>query len=124
MLGPSHLTPAATPALRALKLSLIPILHFSSSSSSSILGRMSTFAPSHTLLSKTLITTSPHLPSIGFNRVPAVVAHLCPKAAASFSGGSSSGGSREILVQHLLVKEGDLKLLLELQKRILEGWSL
>lgn len=33
----------------------------------------------------------------------------------------SSGGDREILVQHLLVKEDDLKLLVDLQKRILEG---
>lgn len=39
---------------------------------------------------------------------------------ASFSAGSSAA-SREILVQHLLVKEDDLKLLVELQKRVFEG---
>lgn len=41
---------------------------------------------------------------------------------ASFSAGSSAA-SREILVQHLLVKEDDLKLLVELQKRVSEGKS-
>lgn len=44
--------------------------------------------------------------------------------SASFSGGSSSGGNKEILVQHLLVKEDDLKLLVELMKRIAQGWCL
>lgn len=36
----------------------------------------------------------------------------------------SSGGDREILVQHLLLKEDDLKLLVDLQKRISEGEDL
>lgn len=44
--------------------------------------------------------------------------------SASFSGGSSSRGNKEILVQHLLVKEDDLKLLVELMKRISQGWYL
>ncbi|KAL2535928.1 rhodanese-like/PpiC domain-containing protein 12 [Forsythia ovata] len=47
-----------------------------------------------------------------------------PKATASFSTGTSSEGGREILVQHLLVKEDDMKLLLELQKRVAEGEDL
>lgn len=47
-----------------------------------------------------------------------------PKATASFSTGNSSEGGREILVQHLLVKEDDMKLLLELQKRVAEGEDL
>ncbi|KAF3549839.1 hypothetical protein DY000_02000838 [Brassica cretica] len=42
------------------------------------------------------------------------------KARASFSSGGSSP-SREILVQHVLVKEGDSELFAELQKRILDG---
>ncbi|KAL6321187.1 hypothetical protein AAG906_015531 [Vitis piasezkii] len=45
-----------------------------------------------------------------------MVAQPCPRA--SFSYGGNSGSGREILVQHLLVKEDDLKLLLELQQRI------
>lgn len=41
---------------------------------------------------------------------------------ASFSSGSSRGSSgREVMVQHLLVKDDDLKLLTELQQRILDG---
>jgi len=45
---------------------------------------------------------------------------LC-SVSASFSSGSGTGGGRELLVQHLLVKEDDLKLLLELQQRISGG---
>ncbi|KAL0681317.1 hypothetical protein Bca4012_048164 [Brassica carinata] len=41
------------------------------------------------------------------------------KARASFSSGSSP--TREILVQHVLVKEGDSELFADLQKRILDG---
>ncbi|CAG7891927.1 rhodanese-like/PpiC domain-containing protein 12, chloroplastic [Brassica rapa] len=41
------------------------------------------------------------------------------KARASFSSGSNP--TREILVQHVLVKEGDSELFAELQKRILDG---
>lgn len=39
----------------------------------------------------------------------------------AYSTGGSSGGDREILVQHLLVKEDDLNLLVELQKRVAGG---
>lgn len=42
--------------------------------------------------------------------------------SASFSSGASSTAGRELLVQHLLVKEDDQKLLLELMKRASEGW--
>ena len=45
---------------------------------------------------------------------------FCFFFAASFSSGGSSP-SREILVQHVLVKEGDSELFAELQKRILDG---
>ncbi|XP_048605469.1 rhodanese-like/PpiC domain-containing protein 12, chloroplastic isoform X2 [Brassica napus] len=41
------------------------------------------------------------------------------KARASFSSGSNP--TREILVQHVLLKEGDSALFAELQKRILDG---
>ncbi|KZV52966.1 rhodanese-like/PpiC domain-containing protein 12-like [Dorcoceras hygrometricum] len=47
-----------------------------------------------------------------------------PMAAASFSTESNSKEGRDILVQHLLVKEDDQKLLLELQKRAAEGEDL
>ncbi|KAH6814306.1 rhodanese-like domain-containing protein / PPIC-type PPIASE domain-containing protein [Perilla frutescens var. frutescens] len=45
-------------------------------------------------------------------------------AKASFSSSSSSEAGRELLVQHLLVKDDDQKLLLELQKRAAEGEDL
>ncbi|KAI3990040.1 hypothetical protein MKX01_013526 [Papaver californicum] len=52
-----------------------------------------------------------------------------PEGRTSYSSGSSGGGggrggSREILVQHLLVKEDDLKLLVELQASIARGLDL
>ncbi|XP_051134041.1 rhodanese-like/PpiC domain-containing protein 12, chloroplastic isoform X2 [Andrographis paniculata] len=59
-----------------------------------------------------------------FDRVSGMTGHPCiPRATASFSSGSNSGG-REILVQHLLVKEDDQKLLLELQRRAAQGEDL
>ncbi|WZY75165.1 hypothetical protein YC2023_021549 [Brassica napus] len=44
---------------------------------------------------------------------------LKARASASFSSGSNP--TREILVQHVLLKEGDSALFAELQKRILDG---
>ncbi|GAB2229219.1 hypothetical protein Droror1_Dr00023356 [Drosera rotundifolia] len=43
---------------------------------------------------------------------------------ASLSTGSNSGARREILVQHLLVKEDDTNLLAEIQKKIARGKDL
>uniref|UniRef100_A0A803N4V2 PpiC domain-containing protein n=1 Tax=Chenopodium quinoa TaxID=63459 RepID=A0A803N4V2_CHEQI len=48
----------------------------------------------------------------------------CGILTGSFTTGSSSGGDKEILVQHLLVKENDLNLLVELQKRVAGGEDL
>lgn len=42
----------------------------------------------------------------------------------SFSAGNNEGSGKEILVQHLLVGENNLKLLLELQQRIARGEDL
>lgn len=61
-------------------------------------------------------------PSRFFKRVLPMVGHPYPKA--SLSSESGSGDAREILVQHLLVKEDDLKLLVELQHRISGGEDL
>jgi hypothetical protein len=41
--------------------------------------------------------------------------------SASYSSDVEGGGEREILVQHLLVKEDDQKLLLDIQKRVAAG---
>ncbi|KAL3580218.1 hypothetical protein D5086_018053 [Populus alba] len=118
MLRASHIPPVATPALSALKISLIPALSLSSSLPH--LYKLSTFAPLHNFLPK---TAPPNSSPISFKRfLPMLGHHPCPKA--SFSSGSGTGGGRELLVQHLLVKEDDLKLLLELQQRISGGEDL
>lgn len=50
--------------------------------------------------------------------------HPPPRASASYSTGSSHDVGREILVQHLLLKEEEKNLLLELQKRLVQGEDL
>lgn len=48
-------------------------------------------------------------------------ANLRPRGKVSFSAGSSGRENKELLVQHLLVAEDNLKLLLDLQQRISGG---
>lgn len=115
MLRASNLPPIAT---RALYLSA---LSFSFPSLS--LCRFSTFSPSSSLLRKIPTPNSNHLPSFSLRWVSPIAGYTSPKGTASSSAGSSAA-SREILVQHLLVKEDDLKLLTELQKRLSEGEDL
>lgn len=50
--------------------------------------------------------------------------HPSYKVTASFSSAGGSGDGRELLVQHLLVKEDDIKLLSDLQQRIAGGEDL
>nr|CAM59673.1 parvulin-type peptidyl prolyl cis/trans isomerase [Lotus japonicus] len=94
-------------------ISTLPSISFSSSPSSS---------HSHlTFIPKTFLFRPPSLPLSPFTSI------MAPKASASYSTGSSSGeggGEREILVQHLLVKEEDQKLLLDLLQRISKGEDL
>lgn len=119
MLRAAHLPPGASPALVALKLSLIPTLNLTSPS---IIRKFSSFPSLHAFLPKTFLPSSPYPLSLGLKRFPPMVAQPCPRA--SFSSGGNTGSGREILVQHLLVKEDDLKLLLELQQRISGGVDL
>ncbi|KAH9610137.1 hypothetical protein KSS87_004784 [Heliosperma pusillum] len=66
-------------------------------------------------------------PSSFFRFTPTIMGHNhnnSLKVKASYTTGSTSSASREILVQHLLVKENDLQLLVELQKRVVEGEEL
>ncbi|KAK8345315.1 hypothetical protein V6Z12_A07G139700 [Gossypium hirsutum] len=53
-----------------------------------------------------------------------MLGHPHLRLSASFNSESSYGDNREILVQHLLLKEDDQKLLLELQQRIAGGEDL
>ncbi|XP_057956659.1 rhodanese-like/PpiC domain-containing protein 12, chloroplastic [Malania oleifera] len=121
MLRASHFPPTASSALGALRLSLVPIFN---QSSPPFRHRFFASALLHRFLPSTLSHTSPYLHSLSLKRVPTVVGHPCTRGRASFCVGSSAGGGREILVQHLLVKEDDLKLLLELQKKTSEGVDL
>ncbi|CAJ1971253.1 unnamed protein product [Sphenostylis stenocarpa] len=76
---------------------------------------------SHTSFSRTFRFHPPSLPLSPF------LSLMPPKAAASYGTGSSEaegGRPRELLVQHLLVKEDDQKLLLDLQQRISSGEDL
>ncbi|KAK1406883.1 hypothetical protein QVD17_38492 [Tagetes erecta] len=72
-------------------------------------------------LSQTLIS-SPS--SSSFKRVFRMMDHSASRASASYSTGSSPDVGRELLVQHLLVKEEDKDLLFELQKRLVRGEDL
>ncbi|VVB17108.1 unnamed protein product [Arabis nemorensis] len=110
-----NLSAASSPAVAtfsaALRLSVASTLAFASPPH---LRWFSTF--SRSFLGRPISSLRPRIPSLcpmslsGFSAL---------KATASFSSGNSA--SREILVQHLLVKEEDSKLLAELQKRILDG---
>lgn len=103
------------------------ILSFLNSSSH----KVSSFTRLALLNSTTLFPNSSNLQFPTFKRVSTMVGsrHSCSRViTASYSAGSAPGGSygggREILVQHLLVKEDDQKLLLDLQKRTAEGEDL
>ncbi|KAL5580353.1 hypothetical protein UlMin_012795 [Ulmus minor] len=121
MLRASHLPPIATPALTALGISKMPLACLSSPLNPH---KISTFPPSRTSLPLTFKPFSPRPSSWSLKRLSPMADLPSPKAAASFSSESSSSNGREILVQHLLVKENDQKLLLDLQQRISGGEDL
>ncbi|RDY08647.1 Rhodanese-like/PpiC domain-containing protein 12, chloroplastic [Mucuna pruriens] len=80
--------------------------------------RWHTHIPTHTSFSRTFRFHPPSLP---------LLPSMSIKAKASYGTGGSGaegGRARELLVQHLLVKEDDQKLLLELQQRISAGEDL
>ncbi|KAG7947799.1 hypothetical protein I3843_14G112600 [Carya illinoinensis] len=119
MLRAPHLPPIANPALGALRVSLFSCLSLSPPSSRL---KVTKFAPFRTLIPPAFGPSSPHRSLLSLERVVPLRGLPCPKGTASFSAGSNSGGGREILVQHLLVKED--KLLVDLQQRILGGEDL
>lgn len=117
--------PAASPALCALRLSLVPALSLSSPSNSR---RISSFDSPPTLPRRTQLSTSRYSGSPSFNWAASSMAgHPSLRGRVSYATGASSGGEdngREILVQHLLVKADALTLLVELQKRAAGGEDL
>ncbi|KAJ7964978.1 Peptidyl-prolyl cis-trans isomerase [Quillaja saponaria] len=122
MLRASHLPPLACPAFRSLRLSLVSSLNLSTTSN---FHGLLTLAPCQGFFPKTLNPASPNVCSYNFKQLLPMMGPPCSQVTASYSSGSSTGGGdREILVQHLLVKEDNLKLLLDLQKRISGGEDL
>ncbi|XP_077241554.1 rhodanese-like domain-containing protein / PPIC-type PPIASE domain-containing protein isoform X2 [Tasmannia lanceolata] len=119
----SRLPSVTSPTLCSLKYySLFPSLTFSSFSPP----KFSSFYPSPLFLSSTSlsISFSPPHPPPSFRWSPSMVENSRHKGTASFSTGNNGGGGKEILVQHLLVSEDNLKLLVELQRRISGGMDL
>ncbi|XP_050369704.1 rhodanese-like/PpiC domain-containing protein 12, chloroplastic isoform X2 [Argentina anserina] len=109
MLRISHLRLSLTCALNlSTPLNLVK---FSTTCSSPPWRLPRTFKPTRAN-SSSFLTSNPVMPT-----TPA------PKCSASFTS-SSSGDGKEILVQHLLVKDDNLKLLLDLQQRISQGEDL
>ncbi|XP_054790643.1 rhodanese-like/PpiC domain-containing protein 12, chloroplastic [Prosopis cineraria] len=118
----SHFPMIASPALSALRLSLIPNLSLSSPSN---LRAFFTCSTSRRVFSHGFLTSSHPLASFNFKQLlPTMGLSRRQVRALCSSSSRSAEGSREILVQHLLVKEDDQKLLLDLQQRISSGEDL
>lgn len=124
---PAHLAP---PSLRAtataLRLSLIPALCIPSPANTSDL--FLTQSPVYRFFTNNAFaSTPPYLSSRVLKKT--LMGHPSPYrkttvALASSSSESTSSTDREILVQHLLVRKDDLRLLLDLEKRIVQGEDL
>ncbi|XP_076954628.1 rhodanese-like/PpiC domain-containing protein 12, chloroplastic [Bidens hawaiensis] len=74
----------------------------------------------------TLTTKVPPSGQVGYLWLQSYVCHNCAPNGrpSSYSTGSSPDVGRELLVQHLLVKEEDKDLLFDLQKRLVRGEDL
>lgn len=119
MLRATHFPPIASPTLLVLRKCFIPILSVSSFPSYP-LHKLSSFSAFHSFFSP----SRPSLPSLSLTQLSPMLGHPHLRLSASFNSESSYGDNREILVQHLLLKEDDEKLLLELQQRIAGGEDL
>ncbi|KAK9735938.1 hypothetical protein RND81_04G239500 [Saponaria officinalis] len=114
---------SASPSPLKLSLNLLHFFPISSSPKPQQHLHLQSFNLSTNFNSKTSFLCNSNLPTSSF-ALSSMLGHSSFKAKASFSSGSSSGGARELLVQHLLVKGNDLQLLVELQKRVNEGEDL
>ncbi|XVF19372.1 hypothetical protein REPUB_Repub11eG0105200 [Reevesia pubescens] len=126
MLRATHFPPIAiaSPTFIAFRQSLIPTLTIFSFPSPPSIHKLSTFSAFHSFFSKPLTPSLPYLSSLTLRQVSPMLGHPQLRPSASFNSESSSEDSREILVQHLLLKEDDQKLFLELQQRIAGGEDL
>ncbi|XP_042507243.1 rhodanese-like/PpiC domain-containing protein 12, chloroplastic [Macadamia integrifolia] len=127
MLRASHLPSLTSPTLCTLRFSMFSSLCVSSSLKPH---KFSSLTLLLTFLPKTFTHPSPSLHSQSFGWTSPMVGSARMNGIASFSTGNNvregggGGGSREILVQHLLVSEDNLKLLLEVQQKISGGVDL
>ncbi|XP_010908643.1 rhodanese-like/PpiC domain-containing protein 12, chloroplastic isoform X2 [Elaeis guineensis] len=99
--------------LRLPVLSSLDFSSFKSPPSSSF----SKFPP----LQRLRAPTASSFPSPFSRRPPSMMGNPRLRGKASFSAGSTGRENKELLVQHLLVGEDNLKLLLDLQQRISRG---
>ncbi|XP_020108502.1 rhodanese-like/PpiC domain-containing protein 12, chloroplastic isoform X2 [Ananas comosus] len=107
----------------SLRIPLLSSLPFSSSLKPYFVSSLSTAPPQIPRSSRPPIGNNST--SRFFRRSPSIMANPRVRGRALFSGGSSSGReNKELLVQHLLVGEDNLKLLVELQQRISGGVDL
>ncbi|RAL38259.1 hypothetical protein DM860_017953 [Cuscuta australis] len=131
---PAVTTPATLLALSAARLSVRSTLSLAVAGASSLHCAVSRRFP---VLPRISFSPIPHRRtcynafSVHNDFPPFMKVHLfqltglkVPAIGATFNAGSSSGENREILVQHLLVKEDDQRLLLDLLKRIAKGEDL
>ncbi|KAL8140166.1 hypothetical protein V2J09_006187 [Rumex salicifolius] len=124
MLRACQFPPVASPALSALRLSLLPVLALTSPSNFRTYSSLN-FPP--VLIRRLQLSNSLYFGPSTFNSAaPTMAARPFLRRRVSFATSSSSGGGygREILVQHLLVKADDPTLLVELQKRAVGGEDL
>eukprot|EP00262_Sarcandra_glabra_P018063 TRINITY_DN6393_c1_g2_i2.p1 TRINITY_DN6393_c1_g2~~TRINITY_DN6393_c1_g2_i2.p1 ORF type:complete len:238 (+),score=39.75 TRINITY_DN6393_c1_g2_i2:48-761(+) len=117
-----HLPSLKSPTLNNLRSSA-----FSSPNLSSLKSpKLSSLSQFLSFLPKIFTPLSVHYPSTSFNWTPKTMVGS-PRSkgtVVAFSAGNVGKEGREILVQHLLVSEDNLKLLLELQQRIVGGVDL
>ncbi|XP_010673769.2 rhodanese-like/PpiC domain-containing protein 12, chloroplastic [Beta vulgaris subsp. vulgaris] len=130
---PSITFSSPSPSFSSFRFSfnLYPIFHLSSNSKHPQKLQFETFRFSTSCFSSNFTSffnsaipiSNLSVPSFSgcFSSAPTMMGRSSFKA---FTTGGSSGGDREILVQHLLVKENDLNLLVELQKRVAGGEDL
>ncbi|KAK8661096.1 hypothetical protein V6N13_051997 [Hibiscus sabdariffa] len=119
MLRAAHFPPMASPTtFVALRKSLVPLLTISS------LHKLSTFSAFHSFFSTPITPSRPYPSTFTLRQVSPMLGHPQLKLSASFNSESGHGDNREILVQHLLLKEDDQNLLVELQQRIAGGEDL
>ncbi|KAI4386212.1 hypothetical protein MLD38_004164 [Melastoma candidum] len=135
MLRASHLphisscSSCSSPSLNVLGMSLLPSVAKRCVLSPPNLHKIASLASFRSFLSKSEVPTSPSALHSGLRRLtlgfPALRRCRPQGLIASYSSEvAASGSGREILVQHLLVKEEDSKLLIELQQRIAAGEDL